>query len=109
MKQDAWITAGTAAKILEERFGRPVRVDYVTKLGRLNRLRTQHMGSRIVLYNRNDVEQIQIKTRTSAPRAKQQEEVKPQEPVAEERPWYLPDEQEKEKENTEDKSEADAA
>ncbi len=63
MKQDLWITAGNAAKILEERFGRPVRVDYVTKLGRLNRLRTQHIGSRIVLYNRNDVEQIQINFR----------------------------------------------
>jgi len=63
MKQDAWIPAGTAAKILEERFGRPVRVDYVTRLGRLNRLRTQHIGSRMVLYNRNDVEQIQIKLR----------------------------------------------
>lgn len=65
MKHDAWITAGNAAKILEERFGRPIRVDYVTKLGRLNRLRTQHIGSRIVLYNRNDVEQIQIKSRNS--------------------------------------------
>lgn len=107
MRQDAWITAGTAAKILEERFGRPVRVDYVTKLGRLNRLRTQHMGSRIVLYNRNDVEQIQIKTRASAPSAKPQEEVKPQEPVVEERPWYLPDEQKEE--STEDKPETDAA
>lgn len=63
VSQDMWITAGTAAKILEKRFGRPVRVDYVTKLGRLTRLRTKHMGSRIVLYNRNDVERIEIKFR----------------------------------------------
>lgn len=63
MKQDLWIPAGTAAKILEKRFGRPVRVDYVTKLGRLKRLRTQHIGSRMVLYNRSDVEQIQINFR----------------------------------------------
>ena len=62
MKQDLWIPAGTAAKILEKRFGRPVRVDYVTKLGRLKRLRTQHIGSRMVLYNRSDVEQIQNET-----------------------------------------------
>jgi hypothetical protein len=67
MKQDMWITAGVAAKILEDRFGRPVRVDYVTKLGRLKRLRTQHIGSRIVLYNRNDVEHVDIKFRKPKP------------------------------------------
>ncbi len=63
MKQE-WIPAGVAAKILEERYKRPVRVDYVTKLGALNRLRTQHIGSRMVLYNRRDVEEVQINFRT---------------------------------------------
>lgn len=82
MRQDLWITAGVAAKILEERFGRPVRVDYVTKLGRLNRLRTHHIGSRIVLYNRNDVEQIQIKFRKPIPEAKSEPEVNPEGEVA---------------------------
>lgn len=61
MTKETWITAGTAAKILEERFGRPIRVDYVTRLGSLGRLRKQNIGSRMVLYNRHDVEQIQIR------------------------------------------------
>jgi hypothetical protein len=61
--KDLWIPAGAASKILSERFGRPVRVDYVTKLGKLNRLRTQHIGSRIVLYNRHDVETVNINFR----------------------------------------------
>lgn len=63
MPKDIWITAGTAAKILEERFGRPIRVDYVTRLGMLGRIRKQHMGSRIVLYHRHDVQQVQIRER----------------------------------------------
>lgn len=63
MTKETWITAGTAAKILEERFGRPIRVDYVTRLGSLGRLRKQDIGSRIVLYHRHDVEQIQIRER----------------------------------------------
>ncbi len=67
MSQDMWITAGTAAKILEDRFGRPVRVDYVTKLGRLKKLRKKDMGSRIVLYNRYDVEHVEIKFRKPKP------------------------------------------
>jgi hypothetical protein len=71
LKQDAWIPAGTAAKLLSERFGRPVRVDYVTKLGSLSRIRTQHIGSRMVLYNRNDVEHVQIKFRAPVPPTKQ--------------------------------------
>lgn len=66
MTKETWITAGTAAKILEERFGRPIRVDYVTRLGSLGRLRKQDIGSRIVLYHRHDVEQIQIRERKSA-------------------------------------------
>jgi len=66
LKQDTWIPAGIAAKILSERLGRPIRVDYVTKLGSLHRLRTQHIGSRMVLYNRNDVETIQLRTRKKA-------------------------------------------
>jgi len=63
MTKETWITAGTAAKILEERFGRPIRVDYVTRLGSLGRLRKQDVGSRIVLYHRHDVEQVQIRER----------------------------------------------
>jgi hypothetical protein len=63
MSKDIWITAGTAAKILEERLGRPIRVDYITKLGQMGRLRTQHMGSRIVLYHRHDVEVVKIRER----------------------------------------------
>ncbi len=63
MPKDIWITAGTAAKLLEERLGRPIRVDYVTRLGMLGRIRKQDMGSRIVLYHRHDVEQVQIRER----------------------------------------------
>ena len=63
MTKETWIPAGAAAKILEERFGRPIRVDYVTRLGTLGRLRKQNIGSRIVLYHRHDVEQIQIRER----------------------------------------------
>jgi len=60
---DLWITASVAAKILEKRLGRPVRIDYITKLAQMNRIRKRDMGSRIVLYNRHDVEQVQIRER----------------------------------------------
>src|SRR5215469_9857510 len=63
MPKSAWITAGQAAQLLTERFGRPIRPDYVTKLGAMNRVRSQHISSRMVLYNRKDIEQVQIKAR----------------------------------------------
>jgi hypothetical protein len=71
MTKETWITAGTAAKILEERFGRPIRVDYVTRLGSLGRLRKQDIGSRIVLYHRHDVEQIHIREKKSTNKSTQ--------------------------------------
>lgn len=59
-----YIPAGDAAKILTEKLGRPIRVDYLNKMTRRKRdtIRFVHQGDRI-LYHRSDIANCTIAQR----------------------------------------------
>lgn len=115
MKKEAWITAKEAAEIISANSGRPIIQQYVRELAQKGKIAYRPLDGRTNEYLRSDVEKVKVRIKKVADRKKaEQEQQTPgatptlksssseQKPVAEERPWYL---QEQDEKNTEDKSE----
>ena len=119
-KQELWISANEAAKIISKNSGRPIHPDYVRLLARQNpkKLASKPLDGRTNVYLRSDAEKIKVRAkRVNTQQELQTPEVSvpttretlpsEKEPVAEERPWYLPEQGEEKQ--AEEKSEPDAA
>lgn len=69
-KQDIndYCTAGSAAQILTEKLGRPIRPDYISKMsrGKKRAIRVVREGDRI-LYHRDDIAGCDVKQRQVLP------------------------------------------
>jgi hypothetical protein len=63
---DTYISAHDAALLLSAKLGRPVSSEYIRKLARRkkNPVRTEQRSNRL-LYNREDLEQVVIKKKTT--------------------------------------------
>jgi hypothetical protein len=59
----AWYTAGEAAAVLSANSGRPIRTDYVSKLGWLDKVRTKKIHARLTLYYRPDIDAYKVEAR----------------------------------------------
>lgn len=67
-----WITSKEASERLSERYRRPISQAYVRRLANTNRIKVRPIHARTKLYNRRDVELIQI---TKRGERRQKEEV----------------------------------
>ena len=112
-KQEPWISANEAAEIISENSGRPIHPDYVRLVARQKpkTLASKPLDGRTNVYIRSDVEKIVVRAKkvnrqrqTESNAVISSEENKP---VAEEKPWYLPEKEESTQ--SEEKSASDAA
>ena len=118
MKKEAWVTAKEAAEIISANSGRPIIQQYVRELAQKGKIAYRPLDGRTNEYLRTDVEKVKVRIKKVADRKKAEQEQQAsgatttvsspseQNTIAEERPWYLPEQKE---ESTEDKSEPSAA
>lgn len=120
MKKETWVSAREAAEIISANSGRPIIQQYVRELAQKGKIGSRPIDGRTKEYLRSDVEKIKVRAKRVADRQKAQQvlqtseantttmKVSPPEekPVAEERPWYLPEQKE---ESTSEESQPEAA
>lgn len=124
-----WYSATAAAERLSRNSGKEISSSYPRKLAEYGKIRTLKISERNVLYSKEDIDNYIVEERgeksgrakrqTAKPKNKKNSKpkreagaiaIKPstseKEPMAQERPWYLPEHEGK---STEDKSDPDAA
>jgi hypothetical protein len=97
MKKEPWISAKEAAEIISANSGRPIIQQYVRELAQKGKITYRPIDGRTNEYLRSDVEKVKVRVKKVADRKKAQpisEAVSPDKPMAEEQPWYLPEQKE---------------